>query len=156
MRTVWRWLELRLELKDTLRPLLAHPIPRALDGRVGWFYVLGVSVLAAFVIQVVSGVALAITYVPSSESAYDSLKFITDSAALGRFIRGVHWFGACAMVLLIVAHVTRVFLMGAYANCGAIVAGGAGPACRRGGDSGEAPARCVRSRCSSSSTSTSS
>ncbi|TMB63736.1 MAG: c-type cytochrome [Chloroflexi bacterium] len=114
MRTVWRWLELRLELKDTLRPLLAHPIPRALDGRVGWFYVLGISVLTAFVIQVVSGVALAITYVPSSESAYDSLKFITDSAALGRFIRGVHWFGACAMVLLIVAHVTRVFLMGAY------------------------------------------
>ena len=114
MRAVWRWLELRLELGETLGPLLAHPIPLALDRRVGWFYVLGFSVLTAFVIQVASGVALAMTYVPSSEDAYDSLRFISDAAVLGRFIRGVHWFGACAMAVLIVAHVARVFLMGAY------------------------------------------
>ena len=114
MSVVWRWLETRLELAETLGPLLEHPVPLALDRRVGWFYILGASVLTAFVIQVASGVALAMTYVPSSGDAYDSLKFITETAALGRFIRGVHWFGACAMALLIVAHVTRVFLMGAY------------------------------------------
>ena len=114
MKTIWRWLELRLELRETLGPLLEHPIPLALERRVGWFYILGASVLAAFVVQVASGVALAITYVPSSEHAYDSLKFISETAVLGRFIRGVHWFGACAMVVLIVAHIARVFLMGAY------------------------------------------
>jgi ubiquinol-cytochrome c reductase cytochrome b subunit len=111
---VWQWLELRLELSETVKPLLEHPIPLALERPVGWFYVLGASVLTAFVIQVASGVALAMTYVPSSEHAYDSLKFISETAVLGRFIRGVHWFGACAMAILIVAHVTRVFLMGAY------------------------------------------
>jgi len=112
--SAWRWLEERLELGDTLGPLLRHPIPRALEGRIGWAYVLGASILTAFAVQVVSGVALAMTYVPSTESAYDSLRFITDAATLGRVVRGIHWFGASAMVLLLLAHVTRVFLMGAY------------------------------------------
>jgi ubiquinol-cytochrome c reductase cytochrome b subunit len=62
----------------------------------------------------VTGIALATAYVPSSGQAYDSLKFISEQALLGRFLRGMHFFGASAMVLLIGIHVSRTYLMAAY------------------------------------------
>ena len=68
---------------------------------------------AVFLLQVVTGIALSSSYVTSTGSAYDSLQFIT-AHRLGSFIRGMHAFGASAMVVLIGIHTIRVYLMGAY------------------------------------------
>ncbi len=114
MGALWRWLNERLELQDSVLPVLRHPVPRELDSRVGWFYVFGSVTLALFIVQVVTGVALAMTYVPAPNSAYDSLQFITDQAVLGSFVRGVHYWGAAAMVILVLVHMTQVFLFGAH------------------------------------------
>ncbi|MDQ6857571.1 MAG: cytochrome b N-terminal domain-containing protein [Chloroflexota bacterium] len=111
---IWRWLDERLELEDTFLPLIRHPIPRSLAGRAGWMYIFGSSVLVAFIVQVVTGVALAMTYVPSTDAAYDSLQFISSGAPFGNVLRGIHFFGASAMVLLMVVHLFRVFLTGSY------------------------------------------
>jgi ubiquinol-cytochrome c reductase cytochrome b subunit len=89
---------------------MEHPVPP----RTGWWYVFGSATLIAFLLQVVTGIALATAYVPSSGQAYDSLKFITDQALMGRFLRGMHYFGSSAMVVLIGIHVARTYLMGAY------------------------------------------
>jgi ubiquinol-cytochrome c reductase cytochrome b subunit len=104
------WLDDRLGLSDTFLPSLRHPVPR----NVNWWYVLGSATLVAFVAQVITGVALAFSYVPAPNSAYESLDFITNRAVLGSVVRGIHYFGASAMVILIVAHTVRVFLMGSY------------------------------------------
>ncbi|MDE3193296.1 MAG: cytochrome b N-terminal domain-containing protein [Chloroflexota bacterium] len=114
MRRLLRWLNERLELQDSLVPLVDHPVPRELGSRVGWFYVFGSVTLALFIVQVVTGVALAMTYVPAPISAYDSLRFITDDAVLGRLVRGIHYWGAAAMVILVLVHMTQVFLFGAH------------------------------------------
>jgi ubiquinol-cytochrome c reductase cytochrome b subunit len=104
------WLDDRSGLLTSARHALEHPVPP----RTGWWYVFGSATLLAFVLQVITGIALATAYVPSSGQAYDSLRFISEQALLGRFLRGMHYFGASAMVLLIGIHVSRTYLMGAY------------------------------------------
>jgi ubiquinol-cytochrome c reductase cytochrome b subunit len=114
VRAIGGWIGLRFELEDSVGALLTHPVPAALEGRVGWWYVFGSATLAIFVVQVVTGVGLAMTYVPAPNSAYDSLQFISNEAALGNVVRGIHYFGAGAMVVLVLVHMTQVFLFGSY------------------------------------------
>jgi len=108
------WLGERFELEDSVMAVLRHPVPRELERPVGWWYVLGSATLAVFIAQVVTGVGLAMTYVPAPNSAYDSLQFISHGASLGAVVRGMHYFGAGAMVILVLAHMTQVYLFGAF------------------------------------------
>ena len=60
MRAVWAWLEERLELEHTVFEVLRHPVPAALAGRIGWWYVFGATTLAVFIVQIVTGVGLVV------------------------------------------------------------------------------------------------
>lgn len=109
MRAILGWLDDRLGFSTTLKPLIEHPVPPT-----GWDYTIGSATLIAFTVQVVTGVALAFTYVPTPDHAYESLDFISHGALLGNIVRGVHFWGASAMVLLVCAHAAQVFLIGAF------------------------------------------
>ncbi len=102
--------EERTGLLRVLSDLASHPVPPD----TGWWYVFGSATLVAFVIQVVTGIALATAYISSSGDAYDALQFITTKALFGSLLRGMHYFGASAMVLLVGIHMAQVFLMGCY------------------------------------------
>jgi ubiquinol-cytochrome c reductase cytochrome b subunit len=107
---LFAWLDLRMDLSGIWRATLLHPVPRD----VNWWYVLGSATLTSFIVQVATGVALAFAYVPSTEHAYSSLDWITNQAFLGSIVRGLHFWGATAMVVLILTHMTRVFLFGSF------------------------------------------
>jgi ubiquinol-cytochrome c reductase cytochrome b subunit len=109
VKSILCWLDDRLGLSTTLKPIIEHPVPPT-----GWDYTIGSATLIAFTVQVVTGVALAFTYVPTPDHAYESLTFITDQAVLGNVVRGIHYWGASAMVLLVCAHAAQVFLIGAF------------------------------------------
>jgi ubiquinol-cytochrome c reductase cytochrome b subunit len=100
----------RTGLITALRQVALHPIPPG----TGWSYVFGSAVMIALIIQVVTGTALAMGYVSSAGEAYQALQFITNNAFMGNFLRGMHFFGASAMVLLLGIHMTQVFVMGCY------------------------------------------
>ncbi len=110
LRSIGRWLEDRTGLWERLRRVAEHPVPPGTD----WRYVFGSATLVAFLLQVVTGTALATVYVPSTSDAYQSLQLITHGALFGRLLRGMHYFGAGAMMVLIGAHMARVFLTGSY------------------------------------------
>jgi ubiquinol-cytochrome c reductase cytochrome b subunit len=110
VRRVIAWWDDRLGFSRAIKPVVEHPVPPNLN----WWYVLGSATLVAFIVQVVTGVALAFSYVPAPNSAYESLQFITSQAVLGSVVRGLHYWGASAMVLLIFAHMAHVFLTGSY------------------------------------------
>jgi ubiquinol-cytochrome c reductase cytochrome b subunit len=109
-RRLVAWIEDRTGLVSIIGNILRHPVPP----RSGWMYVFGSATLTAFIIQIVTGIALSLIYVPSTSQAYGSLQYITHSAAFGRVLRGMHYFGASAMVLLVGVHMARVFLTASY------------------------------------------
>lgn len=85
-----RWFDDRLGLSALLGPSMMHLVPRD----AGWWYVFGSATTLAFIVQVVTGVALSFSFVSSSSQAYETLLFISDHAPFGRFLRGLHYFGA--------------------------------------------------------------
>jgi ubiquinol-cytochrome c reductase cytochrome b subunit len=107
---VWRIINDRLGITKNLKPIMDHRVPRESK----WAYVFGSATLFAFILQVVTGVVLATVYVPSASGAYSSLEYISRTATLGHFVRGLHYFGASAMILFIGVHMLRVFLYAAY------------------------------------------
>ena len=116
MRWLWRaWhvFDDRTGTSKLFGPVMAHPVPNA-TGWVGWSYALGSAVLFCFILQVVTGIALATAYIPSTADAFNSLKFITEQATLGALLRGMHNYGASAMIVLVGLHMIQTFLVGAY------------------------------------------
>ena len=106
----YQWLEDRTGLFSLIGKMVCHRVPSGAR----WWYVFGSATLCAFLIQVVSGIALALYYSPSADEAYSTLKYITHDTAFGGFVRALHYYGASAMVLMVGAHMAQVFLQGSY------------------------------------------
>ncbi|HEV8062449.1 MAG TPA: cytochrome b N-terminal domain-containing protein [Gemmataceae bacterium] len=108
------WFDFRLGLRASVGPLLAHPIPRGAAGPMGWWYVFGSASITLLMIQIVTGIGLALVYVPAADKAYESLLYLNYQQPLGWFLRALHYYAGSGMVVLVLAHMTQVFLHGAY------------------------------------------
>lgn len=106
-----KWLDERLQLGEPIREIAEHTVPRQ---SASWWYVFGSAALAVFILQVVTGVLLALVYVPSAGEAWNSLQALNHQVTLGWFIRAVHGWGSNFMVAIVLIHMLQVFLFGAY------------------------------------------
>ena len=111
---IGNWFDSRLSLRESVRPLLMHPVPRQLEGPVGWWYVFGSASLTLFMIQILTGIGLALIFVPSADRAYESLIYLNYDHPLGWFLRALHYYAGSGMVVMVLVHMTQVFLHGAY------------------------------------------
>jgi ubiquinol-cytochrome c reductase cytochrome b subunit len=106
-----RWFDQRLQLGKPMMETLAHPVPRE---TASWFYVFGSAALTVFALQVVTGILLAILYVPSAAEAWNSLQNLNHQVTAGWFIRALHGWGSNFMLAIVLIHMVQVFLFGAY------------------------------------------
>ena len=104
------WLEERSGLVGGIRYFLFRKVP----GDTSWWHTLGSATLTAFLVQLVTGVILAMYYKPDPNSAYESIRNITDDVWAGWLVRGMHRWGASVFIILMFMHMGRVFLFGAY------------------------------------------
>jgi len=111
IKSVGEWLDARLQLGSSIRETMEHPVPRE---TASWFYVFGSAAFVVFLLQIVSGIMLALIYVPSAGEAWNSLQTLNHNVELGWFIRGLHGWGSNFMVAIVLIHMVQVFLFGAY------------------------------------------
>jgi ubiquinol-cytochrome c reductase cytochrome b subunit len=108
---VGEWFDRRLQLAAPIREAAEHPVPR---NTASWWYVFGSAALTVFLLQLVTGILLALIYVPSASEAWSSLQALNHDVALGWFIRAMHGWGSNFMVAIVLIHMVQVFLFGAY------------------------------------------
>src|ERR1700752_3451748 len=105
------WLDKRLPLRAPIRQTMEHPIPR---NTASWYYVFGSAAMTAFGLQLVTGILLALIYVPSASEAWNSLQILNHQVAFGWFIRALHGWGSNFMLAIVLIPMIQVFLFGAY------------------------------------------
>jgi quinol-cytochrome oxidoreductase complex cytochrome b subunit len=95
-----------------LHPFATKVRRRALDFRPTWY--LGALTFGSFLILTVTGILLMFYYRPAVPQAYADMKDLQFVVSWGVFLRNLHRWSAHAMVLLVFAHMAKVFYRGAY------------------------------------------
>jgi ubiquinol-cytochrome c reductase cytochrome b subunit len=106
----FHWLDLRTGVDSLLHAALDEPIP----GGASLAYVFGSGLLFLFVSQIITGVFLALYYIPSADHAHTTIAYITKEVTAGSFIRSIHAYGSSAIVIVLLLHITQTFLFGSY------------------------------------------
>jgi ubiquinol-cytochrome c reductase cytochrome b subunit len=107
---VVRWINDRWPLRAMMRLGLEEDM----TGGDRFAYIFGSSVLATFLIQVITGLWQLFYFVPTIHHGYDSLSYLRIQVPFGWLIHGLHYWGAAAMIILVGLHMSRVFIWGAY------------------------------------------
>lgn len=107
----WNWIDVRL------------PVQRAWDTHMGkyyapknfnFWYFFGVLSLVVLVNQLLTGIWLTMSYVPTAEEAFASVEYIMRDVPYGWIIRYLHSTGASAFFAVVYLHMFRGLLYGSY------------------------------------------
>jgi ubiquinol-cytochrome c reductase cytochrome b subunit len=111
LKKTYNWLELRLQLEGPVGDAVLHHVPR---NTASWWYVFGSAAFTLLMLQIITGILLAIIYVPSGANAWNSLQILNHDLPLGWFLRAMHGWGSNFMVAVVLIHMAQVFIFGAY------------------------------------------
>lgn len=110
MHKIIAWLEHRTGLETAIKNFLYEEIPASS----GWHQIIGSMAVFSFLVQVFTGILLAVNYAPTPGESYLSLKYIMTELTGGKLIHGLHHWGATLMIVIVVLHMIQVFVYGAY------------------------------------------
>ena len=109
------WLDERYPFTKAVDEALYQRVPNFANA---FYYCFGGMVFILIVLQLLTGVLLALYYVPDASgnpaAAYTSVQFIQSNVYLGWLIRGVHFWGAQLLIIMVVIHMFRVYWTGSY------------------------------------------
>lgn len=109
-RKLYSWLDERTGVEGLIRKINDEPI----RGGARWTYVFGSGVLLLLALQFFTGIVLTMYYAPTSDHAHASVAFIQKVVSGGALLRGLHYYGSSAIIILVILHFAQTFLFGAY------------------------------------------
>jgi ubiquinol-cytochrome c reductase cytochrome b subunit len=95
---------------DGMMAHLRKPLPK----HINLLFSLGSLAMFLLLLQAATGAFLALSYSPSPDHAHNAVKYITQEVPFGSFVRGLHHWGASAMVIIVFLHLLRVVYYGSY------------------------------------------
>jgi ubiquinol-cytochrome c reductase cytochrome b subunit len=110
MNPLLTWLEQRTGVVSATTEFLTEDVP----GGASYWYIFGSATIFAMILQIVTGIFLTFYYSPSTGSAWESTKYIYEHVPLGQFVISLHYWGATAMIALMVLHLLQVLIWGSY------------------------------------------
>ncbi|SFJ21231.1 cytochrome b N-terminal domain-containing protein [Planctomicrobium piriforme] len=110
MQRALSWLDHRTGYRSLVKGAFFEPIP----GGARWRYCWGTTLAFTFMLQMLTGICLWMSYSPSAVTAWESVFYIQHTMVLGWVVRGMHHFAAQAMMILLVIHLMQVVIDGAY------------------------------------------
>ena len=112
------WVEERSGLVSLGKFMLFRNVPKDIS----WLQTLGSALITVFILQVTTGILLAMYYQPDPDTAWATIKYITDDATLGWLVRGMHKWGSSVMVVLLFLRNGRSTVISALAIPTSVVA----------------------------------
>ncbi|WP_164102418.1 menaquinol-cytochrome c reductase cytochrome b/c subunit [Candidatus Laterigemmans baculatus] len=109
LKSAWHWVRDRFQLREIWQHVLDRRVAKG-----SWYFGDGATLFLLFIVLVVTGAAMTLSYSSASDEAYDSVRQITYGQPLGWFVRGLHYWSAGLMVVMLFFHLFRQILLGGY------------------------------------------
>jgi ubiquinol-cytochrome c reductase cytochrome b subunit len=107
--TMLHWIVDRFGLGPIWDKVLDRQVPKD-----PWYHGDGMALMILLTVLVLTGIVLAMGYSPALDEAYASVDYITHQQALGWFVRGLHYWSAGLIVVMLFLHLCRQILLGGY------------------------------------------
>lgn len=117
LKKLYNWVDERIDITPMWRDIADHEVPEHVNPAhhfSAFVYCFGGLTFFITVIQILSGMFLAMYYVPDIMNAYESVKYLQNEVAYGQIVRGMHHWGASLVIVMLFLHTLRVFFQGAY------------------------------------------
>jgi menaquinol-cytochrome c reductase cytochrome b subunit len=112
---VVEWFDRRFPFTESVDEAMYQRVPNYANA---FYYCFGGMVFILIAFQLLTGIFLAFYYVPDAAGnpapAFQSVQAIMNTVYLGWLVRGVHFWSANLLVVVIVLHMARVFWTGSY------------------------------------------
>jgi ubiquinol-cytochrome c reductase cytochrome b subunit len=110
-RAIGEWMRLRLGASGQPAGGTEYRVPRS---SVSWSYIFGSATCVVLLLELITGLCLALVYVPSADNAWQSLLYLNYQQPFGWYLRALHFWGSNFLVALMILHLVQVFVLGAY------------------------------------------
>ena len=111
MKSLFDWIEKRFPIGQFIhKHVFSYQVPSTLNV----WYVFGLLALVFVLNQFLSGLWLAMFYIPTVKDAFSSIQFIMHQVPSGWFIRYLHTTGASFLFIVLYLHMARALLYGSY------------------------------------------
>lgn len=105
----WEWTKDRFALQRIWQHVLDRRVAKG-----AWYFGDGATLFLLFIVLLATGAAMTLGYSPAPNEAYQSVQDISHNGYFGWFVRGLHYWSAGLMVVMLFFHLFRQIMVGGY------------------------------------------